>query len=900
MANRLQLEVQVKEDQDAFVGSIQGVELLKDKVVKLTSTTVSLRKELGANRQALEELAKAAAAGNVPAAEAVRMNQQLSARQKELQTSLQQATFAQRTARQELTNLMFAQRDAQMEAQLLAAQFGVNLPHGIDRLVTRIPGVQRAISAAFVIAPVLALGAAFVALLPHIAGLIDKIRGIGPALEEQVASIHSLNIALAGPKTQGAASIRLTDLQRQQAGLEKKLGLAPGVAPDPFWTLDAQAIQGMSDATRKAREDLVKVKAEIVEIGKTFDDLTVKNKAAIESSVERARKLGQETGLIGLEGTGLIGAQQAQAIEELRRRQRQEGLPLGIVQQEAVAINEKFRKESLEARRKAAEKEQKEIAQLVKAAETQQKQGLAGLFGKPEQLRAGLGIEPAKGLAFDLDELHKRVKAHEEALADIQELEERAGIARLDPTRKAIAQINIEDRKRIAEFQRLRDQGILIEQELQDARVAIAMEAEAQRLEVMQKAAEEQRRAIEQYGNDLEGLFDRTIGSARSAKEAIANIWRELANEWKHQIFQQIAQATFPGARGPSATLGTSAGALGAILGLPGGLPGGIPGAGPGGTPPFFPETGMNFAPGTQALTGAGAISPAAVGAGTQPTLAASMGLPATTPIGELLGKKMTGVQQAELMGGLALMSLTVGNRNRTLSTLGGAFGGALTGLSIGGMIGGPIGAAIGAGIGFVAGGLMGFFTGGSGKVKRQDTAIENAGFAQIKQLLEDYERHRRDYGDTIDSMNRTWEQMAGQFVRSESKRDAKRNFELYISRIQGIEDERNRRRQLMALLPVPSFQAGGLVSGEWRMASGGKLAVVHPGEFVMSQRAVQRWGTSLLEGLNRGAPAPATSGGGYSLTVWTPSKEFAAKIVEEGIPVVIGRGGMASRMLRQ
>ncbi|HWP84512.1 MAG TPA: hypothetical protein VNN17_04945, partial [Terriglobia bacterium] len=205
-------------------------------------------------------------------------------------------------------------------------------------------------------------------------------------------------------------------------------------------------------------------------------------------------------------------------------------------------------------------------------------------------------------------------------------------------------------------------------------------------------------------------------------------------------------------------------------------------------------------------------------------------------------------------------------------------------------LLGGTAIGAFAGPIGALAGLTLGLIFGGGGKAKQHDTAIENAGFAQIKQLVEEYERHRLDYAQTYEGIQSVYQQMVGQFQRSASRQNASYWYQQYLAHIQRIEDERNRRRGLS--LPVPEFASGGLVGGA---AGGGVLAMLHPGEFVMSSEAVQRFGADLLERMNSGA----AGGDGYVMQVWTPSKEFAAQVVEMGTPVVIGRGGAAKRLLR-
>ena len=82
-------------------------------------------------------------------------------------------------------------------------------------------------------------------------------------------------------------------------------------------------------------------------------------------------------------------------------------------------------------------------------------------------------------------------------------------------------------------------------------------------------------------------------------------------------------------------------------------------------------------------------------------------------------------------------------------------------------------------------------------------------------------------------------------------------------------------------------------------------LAVVHPGEFVMSSQAVDRLGVSLLDGLNRGSSS-ASSAAGVSISLEPASAATLGEMLkrnpqalEEGLLVVLRRGGAASKALR-
>lgn len=342
---------------------------------------------------------------------------------------------------------------------------------------------------------------------------------------------------------------------------------------------------------------------------------------------------------------------------------------------------------------------------------------------------------------------------------------------------------------------------------------------------------------------NLDDLFRRITSGARNAADVFKNIWHEVAEYFERQLRQMAAAAAVS-------------------------LGGGLPGFG---------------------LPGFGSISSAS------PTLASVFGLPATTPFGDVLGQlrgigPFSGGQVA--LGGLGLFGLSMGASNPFLRGLGGIAGGALTGFSFGG----PVGAVIGG----IVGGIASLF--GKDKKKEHDADIANQGFAQLRQILDDYNHFRRDFASSVDAANRIWSQMASAWVRPQSAPSQRTYFDAILRSMQDTEDERNRRRQMLSLMPAPEFQEGGFVGwGGRKTGSNSRVpAWLHPGEFVMNREAVDRWGVSVLEGLNRGAGTG--SGGGMSISIdpdgakWLEQNSAA---LEKGIAVVLRRGGAVSRALR-
>ncbi len=360
----------------------------------------------------------------------------------------------------------------------------------------------------------------------------------------------------------------------------------------------------------------------------------------------------------------------------------------------------------------------------------------------------------------------------------------------------------------------------------------------------------------------LESFFGRIISGARTTGDVFQNIWRQIADFFKRTVREMAAAWTL--SLGGSLAGGAAGGgfSLGNIFTLP------AIGSGTG----FPPTTRRN------------------------PTLAETLGLPATTPLGDILSGTfsrgigpLSGSQVA--LGGLSLGALTIGNSNRAVSALGGAASGGLLGFSVGG--------PIGAGVGALIGGLAGLFSGGGGKQKEQDTAIANQGFARMRAILNDFERFRIDFATPIDASHLIWSRMQSQFVRSESVRTQRPFFDEIVSSIRRTEDERNRRRQLMALQPLPEFAEGGFVSSSTSSLSRGLLAVLHPGEFVMNRQSAERIGLSALEGLNNGTNLSGAARDGQTVTLEIPSQEFFNEVVERSIPVILRRGGKASKVLR-
>jgi hypothetical protein len=261
----------------------------------------------------------------------------------------------------------------------------------------------------------------------------------------------------------------------------------------------------------------------------------------------------------------------------------------------------------------------------------------------------------------------------------------------------------------------------------------------------------------------------------------------------------------------------------------------------------------------------------------------------ASFSFGGLLPAGSAGSSVGNALGGLGLglFGLSMGVGSPVLRGIGSVAGGAMAGFGVGG----PVGAVVGG----LIGGIASLF--GKDKNKEHDAGIANQGFAQLRQILDDYMHFRRDFASSVDAANRIWAQMASQWVRPQSAPSQRVYFDAILRSLQDTESERLRRRQMQTVMPVPEFERGGYVATR----GSGVLAMLHPGEFVMNRQAVDRWGVSVMEGLNRGSGA-ATRDSGVSITIDPDGARWLeqnADALERGIAVVLRRGGAVSRALR-
>jgi hypothetical protein len=269
---------------------------------------------------------------------------------------------------------------------------------------------------------------------------------------------------------------------------------------------------------------------------------------------------------------------------------------------------------------------------------------------------------------------------------------------------------------------------------------------------------------------------------------------------------------------------------------------------------------------------------PQAVGGATQGTLGALAFHP-----GQVLAGLPTMLAGMGILGGIGLAG--GGGPVR------GALGGALAGGGIGfglyslGLLGGPWG-LVAAGIGAAIGALVGLFR--RGGQKKKATGLEQGFEFAANDLFEQFKQFKIDYDSALAGM----QELIGQGQQTltsaglgrwgrQGAENLTRVIQDEIRALEALEKQREARTTLMAGMTIPEFAIGGSVSGFGTRGSGlgnGILAILHPGEFVMRQQAVDALGTNFLAALNR---APRFDSGGMVPSTQHPAPSTRSIVIE-------------------
>jgi hypothetical protein len=261
------------EIQNLSKSGIAGFEAAQQKVIELTKRIGELRTQL------LQT--------NDPAAQA------------KLNTALAQSQKEFSAARGSLRGMSLESREANEKVQMLAASLGVRIPYGLERILARLPFLQAAMSAAFGVGIIVAVGAAIVAVIPKLDDWMDKLRGIEKVSADVYTEVGKLNIALGalGPPDSAKAmrvEIRnvageigrvvehLKRLQELQAGPEK------GAFSPAMWYINRKEVNLLNDR-------LGNLTKRYEELGSAIPTTEVKeHNKAMEEGGRAAKKLAEK------------------------------------------------------------------------------------------------------------------------------------------------------------------------------------------------------------------------------------------------------------------------------------------------------------------------------------------------------------------------------------------------------------------------------------------------------------------------------------------------------------------------------------------------------------------------------------------------------------------------------
>jgi hypothetical protein len=375
-------------------------------------------------------------------------------------------------------------------------------------------------------------------------------------------------------------------------------------------------------------------------------------------------------------------------------------------------------------------------------------------------------------------------------------------------------------------------------------------------------AARAQEQMLEATAGKIESFIDRVFMQARSLSDVFHQFLMQTLGSFVKWISQMLAhwlmgirQATAGGGGGGAG--GWLGSLLGGVFGLGGAAPA-LAAVGVGGEPGWSGAQSLTLPGGgyIQGITGpldAGSIGtlgtgiPQAAGGATQSVLGSLANLP-------------TMLAGLGILGGVSL----AGGGGPVRGALGGALvgGGIGLGLYSLGLLGGPWGLVF-AGIGAAIGGLVGLFR--RGRQKQKSAALEQGFEFAADEVLKQYELHKVDYENAISSLEgliASGQQTllgagTGRWGRQGAE-NLTRVIQALIARVNDLEKQRQAVTTTLGGMTIPEFAVGGPVG--YRLATGGILAIMHPGEFVMRREAVDNLGANFLAALNR---APAFAAGG-------------------------------------
>ncbi len=753
-----------------------------------------------------------------------------------------------------LGQLNSAQYEATQAARLLAMQFGVVLPRSVAKFVASVGPMQAILSTAFE-------AVAIFTLMRAIAGAVTNTKKFQETLYGIFGPISDLEVKLANLvgllKDYSTEAIAAAEAGKKQAEEGLKLAERLMKAQDELNVLRAKGIDKI-EAERVAHVHALQIEmAAHSALDAVFyqgliniENLTAaekKHQEVVKQAEELAKKVAQAEKELESAREGMM-SKIASATDDTEAKIRAEYQTtydlLNRLEEEALLKHENIERVfTLVTQAQAAEREKIYLEEAKKRTESVQK--------AQEEYQAAM------------------VRFGEESSR--REIDGLTGIARIR-AEAAAEQLRVQDEL---------NKGIIANQKSLDATIIGDAERVAQNKTSLERAAADEitainvaagRKAVEQLAGQIESFIDRVFLTARSLSDVFHQFLMQVLGSFVKWASQMIAQAIL-GMRqvsGAGGGVGGGGGLLGSILGGVFGIGRGtsaLASVGIGGEPGWSGAQSLTLPGGgyIQGVTGplsAGAIGqlgggiPQAVGGAAQ----GGLGYAAFHP-GQLLGNLATLGPLAAILGGASLM----GRGGVGSGVAGGMLAAGGASYAMFGLAGlGVLPLAIGA----LVGGLIGMVR--RGRQKRKSAALEQGFEFAADDVEKAYELHKLDYESAISQLEGLMASGQQTLLGAGTGRWGRQGAENLtrvirdlINRVNDLEGQRQATTTTLAGMTIPEFAVGGSVPGLGTRGSGlggGILAILHPGEFVMRQQAVDYLGQNFLAALNR---APAFAAGG-------------------------------------
>ena len=810
---------------------------------------------------------------------------------------------------------------ARQSMQLLTNITGVQMPRALEQILSKAPGVQSALNAAFAATVVITLAKQIVNLVDQLTGYSEQLAKIQQQSQEILQSVGQANTILRGPQT----LLELhNQIQAAEIGIRKlnqQLGLTGDVFHDSLvrgltrYNAANALLLDQLDQAKKSLNDMYLEQAKLVDQQRRTDPVTI-------------LQLENEARSAGLEGIAKIRAEDKGRVAEAIAggkavaqnelvTQAQKVLAHANAKAQIVAIERSMDDDT----RKLAEQAVASRLKGIELVKDQEADALAEL--SVDRQRALRGVQKNSEDEYRIEEQFaqrklslqaiyesQRAQIERQAAEQTRQLDEDAAVAAASPWNRANAQIQVDAERRIR----------AIEQALQDSTISEAQAAQQIRDVWVQTFAQMR----DNLAGQLESLFDDITSG---------NIGKRFLDQFKKLVFEMIASWALGLRQMQTQTAGAFSGGGGllgsiftGVLGI-GGI-GGFGGSGaqqigPGGTSGFAGRLGNLFGDGglLGSLFGGGSAASGASGGLASLPLAlsanqlsnlAGLGLSAGGGIGT--GTVLPAGASAAIGGGRFAGLLSAGPGLALLGAAGlfglagkaGPFGGAALG-ALGGLLGtggliaafpallGVLGAAT-LGIGALIGGLVGLFGGLFGNSKRQ-RAVEQLGQQvkdQITQIENAYNTHLEDATSAISQLEslRTTAHAQMHKLGGDTRTRVEQPIDAAESYINQTEAERARRAAIQ--FGPAEFHTGGLVrggpaaiGGRPSFHSGGEInANLLIGEGVVNRRGMALLGEGGLNALNSGSG----SGHTFNLNIQAIDAKSFASFLNNGGAVLVAR----------